>query len=95
MSDLSGYWAGGGLYPNQPIKIAFIQDGNRLSGLYVDRRDFSESISGTITGRDVVFRVNAAGGALLFECSVDDARNLRGVVKNERLGGNFPIVMNR
>ena len=94
-SDLSGYWAGGGPYPNEPIRIAFIQDGNRLSGLYVDRRDFSESISGTINGRDVVLRVNLAGGALLFECSVDDARNIRGVVKNERLGGNFPIVMTR
>jgi hypothetical protein len=94
-SDLSGYWAGGGPYPSEPIRIAFIQDGNRLSGLYVDRRDFSESISGTINGRQVVFRVNVADGALLFECSLDDARNMRGVVKNERLGGNFPILMNR
>jgi hypothetical protein len=94
-SDLSGYWAAGGRYPNEPIRIAFIQDGNRLSGLYVDRKDFSESISGTINGRDVVFRVDVADGALLFECTIDDARNMRGVVKNERLGGNFPIAMTR
>ena len=85
----------GGPYPNEPFRVAFIQDGNRLSGFYVDRRDFSESISGTINGRNMVFRVNVADGALLFECTVDDARNIRGVVKNERLGGNFPIVMTR
>ena len=73
-----------------------IQNGDRLSGLYVDRQDFSESISGTISGQGIAFRVNVAGGALLFEGTVDDARHLRGVVKNERMGGaNFPIVMTR
>jgi hypothetical protein len=94
-SDVSGYWAGGGPYPNEPFRVAFIQNGNLLSGFYVDRQDFSESLSGTINGRDVVFRVNVADGALLFECTIDEARNMRGVVKNERLGGNFPIVMTR
>ena len=94
-SDVSGHWAGGGPYPNEPFRVAFIQNGSLLSGIYVDRQDFSESISGTINGRDVVFRVKVADGALLFECTIDEARNMRGVVKNERLGGNFPIVMTR
>ena len=95
-SDLSGDWAGAGPYPNQPLRIVLIQNGDRLSGLYVDRQDFSESISGTISGQGIAFRVNVAGGALLFEGTVDDARHLRGVVKNERMGGaNFPIVMTR
>jgi hypothetical protein len=93
--DIAGIWAGGGPYPDEPFRLTLIHEGNGLAGWYIDRRYASDSVTGTYVGRALAFRVPVADGVLTFECTVDDERHVHGLVKNERLGGNFPISMTR
>jgi hypothetical protein len=92
-ADLQGYWVAQGPYPNQPCWILLLQDGRRLAGSYKDSRDYSTSMSGTYTGDAV--RIDVGTGGLTIEGHVEDARCIRGFVKNEALGGNFPITISR
>lgn len=94
-ADISGYWSGGGPYPNNPFRLTLIQTGQTLSGYYVDSRDSSDSVTGTYAAGQLALRMNVAGGLLTLEGTVDDERHVHGFIKNERLGGNFPITMIR
>jgi len=93
VSNLQGYWVAQGPYPNEPCWILLFQNGSKLEGWYKDRRDYSTTMSGTYTGGAVTIDVGTAG--LTFEGRVEDARCIRGVIKNEALGGNFPVSLSR
>ena len=72
-----------------------IQTGQTLSGYYVDARDSSDSVTGMYAAGQLTLRMNVAGGILTLEGTVDDERHAHGFIKNERLGGNFPMTMIR
>ena len=92
-ADLTGYWVGQGPYPNEPCWLLITQNGTRLEGWYKDRRDYSTTMSGTYAGGAVFLRVGGTG--LTIEGRLEDARCMRAVIKNEALGGNFPIEVSR
>jgi hypothetical protein len=92
-ANLQGYWAAQGPYPNEPCRILLIQNGTKLEGWYKDSRDYSTSMSGTYTGGSVFIRVGTTG--LTIEGRVEDERCMRAVIKNEALGGNFPVEITR
>ena len=92
-ANIQGYWVAQGPYPNEPCWILLFQNGTRLEGWYKDRRDYSTVMSGTFTGSAVSIDVGTAG--LTFEGRVEDARCIRGFIKNEALGGNFPVNLSR
>jgi len=94
-NEVTGHWTGGGPYPDLPMYVTLIRDGQAISGWYRDRSSSSDGVTGTSSGRTLVFRVPLAGGTLTFECTVEDERHMHGVVKNERLGGNIPIQLTR
>jgi hypothetical protein len=50
-------------------------------------------MSGSRTGDSVVLNVASAG--LTIEGRVEDERCIRAVIKNEALGGNFPVALSR
>jgi Carboxypeptidase regulatory-like domain len=92
-ADLTGYWVGQGPYPNEPCWLLIMQKGTTLEGWYKDRRDYSTALSGTYVAGSVSMRVG--GTELTIEGRVEDARCIRAFVKNEALGGNFPIAISR
>ncbi len=92
-ASLQGYWVAQGPYPNEPCWILLFQSGTKLEGWYKDGRDYSTSMSGTYTGDAVFLDVGASG--LTIEGRVEDARCIRAVIKNEALGGNFPVMISR
>lgn len=95
VDDVTGYWAGGGPFPDEPMRITLIREGAGISGWYRDRRSASDGLRGTYVGRSLVFRVLVADGVLVFDCTVDDARSAHGFVKNEGVSGNYPIRLTR
>jgi hypothetical protein len=92
-ANLQGYWIAQGPYANEPGRILLIQNGTKLEGWYQDRRDYSTSMSGTYTGREVFLEVGTSG--LTIEGRVEDERCIRALIKNEALGGNFPVWISR
>jgi hypothetical protein len=92
-ANLQGYWVAQGPYANEPGWILLIQNGTRLEGWYKDRRDYSTSMSGTYSGGAVAIAVGTSG--LTIEGRVEDERCIRAVIKNEALGGNFPVMISR
>jgi hypothetical protein len=92
-ANLQGYWVAQGPYPNEPCWILIFQNGSKLDGWYKDRRDYSTTMSGSRTGDSVVLNVASAG--LTIEGRVEDERCIRAVIKNEALGGNFPVALSR
>ena len=92
-ADLTGYWVGQGPYANEPCWLLITQTGTSLEGWYKDRRDYSTTVSGTYAGGSVSLRVG--GTDLTIEGRVEDARCIRALIKNEALGGNFPIGIAR
>jgi hypothetical protein len=92
-ASLQGYWVAQGPYPNEPCWIVIFQNGKLLQGWYRDQRDYSTSMSGTYDGDAVFIRVGTSG--LTIEGHVEDARCIRAVIKNEALGGNFPVAISR
>jgi hypothetical protein len=94
-TDLTGYWSGGGPYPDSPFRLALIQNGSSLSGSYRDVVNTSTNVTGTLTASDVLLRVDVGTGVITLEGHVDDPRQARGFIKNEPRGGNFPFTMIR
>ena len=94
-ASLQGYWVLQGPYPHEPGWLLVIQKGTTLEGWYKDRRDYSTAVKGTYMGTAVQIQVDLGTSALTLEGRVEDARCIRGVIKNEALGGNFPIVISR
>jgi len=92
-ANLQGYWVAQGPYANEPCWILLLQNGTKLEGWYKDRRDYSTSMSGTYTGGEILLQVGTSG--LTIEGRVEDERCIRAVIKNEALGGNFPVAMTR
>jgi len=92
-ANLQGYWVAQGPYPYEPSWILLIQNGTRLEGWYKDDRDFSTGMSGTYTGDTVSLDVGVPG--IKIEGRVQDGRCIRAFIKNEALGGNFPVTMSR
>jgi hypothetical protein len=92
-ANLQGYWVAQGRYANEPCWILLVQNGTRLEGWYKDRRDYSTSMSGTYTDGTVSIAVGTSG--LTIEGRVEDERCIRAVIKNEALGGNFPVAITR
>lgn len=92
-ADLTGYWVGQGPYANEPCWLLITQKGTTLEGWYKDRRDYSTAVSGTYVDGSVSLRVG--GTELTIEGRVEDARCIRALIKNEALGGNFPIGIAR
>jgi len=92
-ANLQGYWVAQGPYANEPCWILLIQNGTKLEGWYKDRRDYSTSMSGTYTGGAIFIQVGTSG--LTIEGRVEDERCIRAVIKNEALGGNFPVAISR
>lgn len=91
-TEVIGFWEGGGLYPDQPMVMTLIRDGANVSGWYRDQHSVSDGLTGTFSGRTLVFRVPVADGVISYECTIDDERRMHGLVKNERYsGGNTPI----
>ena len=64
-SNLTGYWSGTGSYPNAPFKLALIQDGNQVRGMYRDQLDASLAVSGSYSTPVFTLRVDF-GDAVLF-----------------------------
>jgi len=93
--DVGAYWDGGGPYPNEPFRVAIYQDGTSVRGFYRARSDVSGGVTGTYQGGRLTLRVPLDGAVLTFDLTLDDARNARGLVKDERFGGNFPVQMKR
>ena len=94
-ANLQGYWVGQGPYPNEPCWILIFQKGSNLDGWYKDGRDYSTAVSGKYEGDSVTMRVDLGDRALTIQGRVEDARCIRAVIKNEALGGNFPITISR
>ena len=94
-ADAGAYWDGGGPYPNEPFRFAIYQDGTSIFGFYRARSDVSGGVTGTNVGGRLTLRVPVADGVLMFDLTLDDARNARGLVKDERFGANFPVHMKR
>lgn len=94
-ADLSGAWAAGGPYPNEPMRLTLLQHGSSLTGYYIDRHDYSESVTGSQSGQALLLRIPVAGTIVTFEGTVDDERHVHGLLKDDRFGGNFPVSMVR
>ena len=93
-ANLQGYWVAQGPYPNEPCWILLFQNGTKLEGWYKDRQNYSTAMSGRYTGDAVFLDVGTAG--LTIDGHVEDARCIRGFIKNDALGGgNFPIAISR
>jgi Carboxypeptidase regulatory-like domain len=94
-SDLTGLWVGHGPYRDEPLWLTLIDNGGSFEGWYRDRSSSSQVISGRRDGNAVSLRIDMPGSFLTIEGHFDDPRCLRGVIKNEALGGNFPITFAR
>jgi hypothetical protein len=94
-SDLTGLWVGHGPYHDEPLWLTLIETVGSFEGLYQDRSVSSRDISGRREGNHVWLRIGVPGSPLTVEGDVDADRCLRGVIKNEALGGNFPITFAR
>lgn len=94
-ADLSGLWVGHGPYRDEPLWLTLIERGGAFSGLYQDRSVWSRTITGRRDGNHLWLRIEASGGLLTVEGDVLKDRCLYGVIKNEALGGNFPITFAR
>jgi len=95
-ANLTGYWSGTGSYPNDPFKLALIQNGGQLRGMYVDQHDASLSISGTYSSPELTLRVDFGDAVLFLECVVEDARDIGGVQRTSALGNRpYPFKMRR
>jgi hypothetical protein len=92
-ANLQGYWVAQGPYANEPCWILLLQNGTTLQGWYKDRRDYSTSMSGTYSGGAVFIQVGTSG--LSIEGRVEDERCIRALIKNDALGGNFPVWISR
>lgn len=93
--DLTSSWVGNGPYADEPLWISLIQRGSNLEGVYKDRRTSTTELTGRRDGEAILLRVETPGSVLTIEGRVLDARCIRGVVKNEALGGNFPVSIRR
>ncbi len=95
-SNLTGYWSGTGSYPNAPFKLALVQDGSVLRGVYVDQHDVSLSVSGTYGSAEFVLRVDFGDAVLFLECEIEDPREINGVQRTSALGNRpYPFTMKR
>jgi hypothetical protein len=94
-ADLTGLWVGHGPYRDEPLWLTLIERGGSFEGLYQDRSVSSRAVSGRREGNHVWLRIDVPGSPLTVEGDVLEDRCLRGVVKNEALGGNFPIMFAR
>ncbi|HYT67559.1 MAG TPA: hypothetical protein VEL51_14115 [Vicinamibacterales bacterium] len=64
--------------------------------MYRNNRDYSTKLTGRYADGAIVLRVDGGDTTILtIDCHVDDARQMRGLIKDERLGGNFPITIFR
>ncbi|HET7696814.1 MAG TPA: carboxypeptidase-like regulatory domain-containing protein [Vicinamibacterales bacterium] len=93
--DVTGSWVGNGPYPDEPLWLTLIQRGSSIEGFYKDRVSSTTSVTGTRTGDVVVLRLRDGPQPLTYEGRVLDPRCIRGVIKNEALGGNFPVRLSR
>lgn len=94
-ADLSGLWVGHGPYRDEPLWLTLIERGGGFEGLYQDRSVSSRDVTGRREGNHVWLRIDVPGLPLTVEGDVERDRCLRGVIKNEALGGNFPITFAR
>jgi hypothetical protein len=92
-ANLQGYWVAQGPYPYEPCWILLFQNGTRLEGWYKDGRDYSTAMSGSRAGDAVSIDVGVSG--LRIEGRVEDERCIRGFIRNDALGGNFPVAISR
>lgn len=93
-ANIQGYWNVGGPYPENPCRLLLLQDGTSIiGGTYRNNHDYSTKLTGTYVGRQLTVRVDVGDTILTIEASVDDGQNMRGVIKDERRGGNFPITI--
>jgi len=95
-SNLTGYWSGTGTYPNSPFKLALVQNGGQLRGMYVDRLDSSWSVSGAYSTPEFTLRIDFGDAVLFLECAIKDAREVNGVHRTSALGNRpYPFTMTR
>ena len=94
-ADLTGSWVGNGPYPDEPLWLTLIQRGGSIEGFYKDRVSSTTSVGGTRDGDMIRLRLSQVPQPLTYEGRVLDRRCIRGVIKNEALGGNFPITLSR
>ncbi len=95
-ANLTGYWSGTGSYPNDPFKLALIQNGSQLRGMYVDQHDASLSVSGTYSSPELTLRVDFGDAVLFLECVIEEARDISGVQRTSALGNRpYPFKMRR
>jgi hypothetical protein len=95
-SDLTGYWSGTGTYPNAPFKLALVQEGATLRGVYVDELDASSWLSGSFSMPDVTVRVDFGDAVVFLEGRVEGARQISGVHRTSALGNRpYPFTMTR
>ena len=94
-ADMTGLWVGHGPYRDEPLWLTLIQTGAAFEGLYQDRSASSRAITGRRDGTAILIRIEVPGAPLTVEGRLDGDRCLRGVIKNEVLGGNFPITFAR
>lgn len=94
-ADMTGNWVGNGPYRDEPLWLMLIQNGSGFEGFYKDRSSWSRDVTGRRDGSAVLIRVDVPGSPLMIEGRLDGDRCLRGVIKNDALGGNFPITFAR
>lgn len=94
-ADLTGLWVGHGPYRDEPLWLTLIQNNGSFEGMYQDRSSWSRVITGRRDGSAISLRIDVPGSPLTIEARLDGDRCLRGVIKNEALGGNFPITFAR
>jgi hypothetical protein len=95
LADLTGNWVGHGPYRDEPLWLLLFENRGSFEGMYHDRTSSSYAVSGTRNGNVVLLRIDVGSSILTFEGDLRNERCIRGVIKNEALGGNFPITLAR
>ena len=91
-TNLTGYWSGTGEYSGAPFRIALRQNGNGLSGEYVDQRDDTPDVSGTYAPTGFTLRVYFGDTAFLLDCTIESAQQIRGVQRVQGRAYNFTMT---
>lgn len=95
-ADLTGAWVGTGTYPNMPFKLELFQSGATLAGVYRDQHDGTSAVTGTYSSSGFTLRLDFGDAVLNIECTIDDARQVHGVMRTSALGNTpYPYTMVR
>ena len=94
-SSLTGRWTGSSDYINAPFMIDLQHSGASLGGQYRDQKD-TGSVSGTLSGSDVVIDVNFGDTGMRMTGVLETTSRITGSIRVPVLGNRtFSFVMTR